>query len=295
MKFLVIGANGQVGFELQRSLAPLGRVTAVDYPELDIADEVALRAYIRGCAPDVLVNAAAYTAVDKAEAEVDTARKVNAIAPGIMAQEMAASGGLMVHYSTDYVFDGTKTTPWTEDDTPNPMSVYGSTKLEGENAVRAAGGAHLIFRTAWVYGRRGGNFMLTMIRLMKDRDELRVVADQHGTPTWCRTLAEVPASIIRSHWVSPGRRDDLASLSGVYHLTQAGATTWHAYAEAVRDMAPELATRRAVKVHPITTAEYPLPAKRPAYSVLDNGKLERVFGLRQADWRHALAACLADE
>lgn len=294
MRLLVIGANGQVGHELQRSLAPLGIVTAVDYPDLDIANSAALREYLRGVAPDVLVNAAAYTAVDKAEADEATALAVNGIAPGVMAEEMARTHGLMVHYSTDYVFDGNRTTPWTEDDVPNPLSAYGRTKLAGERAVQAAGGAHFIFRTAWVYGRRGGNFLLTMIRLMKERDALRVVADQHGTPTWCRTLAEVPAKIIAEVWATPATRAQARANSGVYHLTQRGATTWHGFAQAILANAPELAARQHVTVEAISTAEYPLPAKRPAYSVLDNGKLERTFGIRTADWRDAMETCLLE-
>ena len=293
MKFLIIGANGQVGYELQRSLTPLGSVTAIDYPEINIADADALRQYVRSQAPDVLVNAAAYTAVDKAEAEEAVALAVNGTAPGIMAEEMARSGGLMVHYSTDYVFDGKTPGARVETDVPKPLSAYGRTKLVGEQAVAAAGGAHLIFRTAWVYGRRGGNFMLTMIRLMKERDELRVVADQHGTPTWCRTLAEIPTEIVRSHWVNEGGREALRGASGgLYHLTNSGETTWYEYACAIRDLAPELSERRHVKVHPITTAEYPLPAPRPAFSALDNGKLERTFGIRAVDWREALRECL---
>jgi len=292
VKFLIIGANGQVGHELQRSLAALGRVTAVDYPELDIADTAALRAYVRAQAPDVLFNAAAYTAVDRAEADEATALAVNGTAPGVMAAEMADAGGLLVHYSTDYVFDGRTPGARVETDPPHPLSAYGRTKLAGEQAVAAAGGAHLIFRTAWVYGRRGGNFMLTMIRLMRERDELRVVADQHGTPTWCRTLADIPARIVRDHWLDPAKRAGLAS--GLYHLTNGGETTWHEYALAIRDLAPELAQRRHVRVHPITTAEYLLPALRPAYSVLDNGRLARTFGIRAEDWREALAVCLGE-
>lgn len=294
MKCLVIGANGQVGFELQRALAPLGPVVAIDYPELDIASESELAAYVRAQAPDVLVNAAAYTAVDKAETDEATAMAVNGLAPGVMAREMATLGGLMVHYSTDYVFDGAKIGAWTEEDVPAPLNAYGRTKLAGEQAVTAAGGAHLIFRTAWVYGRRGGNFMLTMLRLMRERDELRVVADQHGTPTWCRTLADVPAAIIARWQGAPDARRALAAASGVYHLTNGGSTTWHAYACAIRDLAPELAARRHVQVHPIPASAYPLPATRPANSVLDNGKLKRVFGVETPHWQTALAQCLSE-
>lgn len=294
MNLLIIGANGQVGYELQRSLAPLGTVTAIDYPDLDIADSNALRRYIAAVSPDVLVNAAAYTAVDKAEADEATALAVNGTAPGVMAEAMAGCGGLMVHYSTDYVFEGNKSGAWTEADPPGPLSAYGRTKLAGEQAVQAAGGAHFIFRTAWVYGRRGGNFMLTMLRLIRERDELRVVADQHGTPTWCRLLADVPARIVATHWADSSRRERARELSGVYHLTNSGETTWHEYAVAIRDLAPELADRRHVQIHPIRTEEYPLPAKRPANSVLDNGKLARTFGIHPPHWRDALGACLSE-
>jgi dTDP-4-dehydrorhamnose reductase len=295
MRLLVVGAGGQVGFELQRALRPLGAVTAVDYPELDIADVDAVRACVRDVRPDVLVNAAAYTAVDKAEADEATAMAVNGVAPGVMAEEMTKTGGLIVHYSTDYVFDGTKDGAWVEEDTPNPLSAYGRTKLAGERAVRAAGGACLVFRTSWVYGRRGGNFMLTMIRLAKERDELRVVADQHGAPTWCRTLADVTAKVIGRAWVTPEERDRTREeSSGIYHLTNGGVTTWHGFAEAIVTAAPELAHRRHVKVTPITTAEYPLPARRPVNSLLDNSKLEKAFAIRQTHWEVALRACLGE-
>jgi dTDP-4-dehydrorhamnose reductase len=295
MKLLVTGAKGQVGWELARLLAPLGEVTAIDVDDLDLTDEAGLRAFIRDHAPDVLVNPAAFTAVDKAEAQPDVAMAVNGRAPGVMAEEMARRGGLMIHYSTDYVFDGTKADAWVETDTPNPLSVYGRTKLAGEDAVRAAGGAHYIFRTSWVYGRRGGNFMLTMIRLAKERDELRVVADQHGAPTWCRMLAERTRDVIRDTWVNPDVRHRVRKeLSGVYHLTNAGVTTWHGFASTIVASAPELADRRHVKVTPIATSGYPLPAPRPANSALDNSKFERVFGVRAQSWDDAMRACLAE-
>jgi dTDP-4-dehydrorhamnose reductase len=295
LRILVTGALGQVGWELQRSLANLGTITAVDLADLDLTDAAAVRAFIADQRPDVLVNPAAYTAVDKAEAQPDLAMAVNGVAPGVMAQEMARVGGLMIHYSTDYVFDGTKTTPWVETDPPNPLSAYGRTKLAGEQAVQAAGGAHVILRTSWVYGRRGGNFMLTMIRLAKERDELRVVADQHGAPTWCRTLAQGTADIVDRLWSDPAVRARARTLSGVYHFTNGGATTWHGFASAIVAIAPELAERRHVKVTPIATSDYPLPAQRPANSLLDNGKLAATFGIRPAPWDQALRACLADQ
>jgi dTDP-4-dehydrorhamnose reductase len=293
LKILVTGAFGQVGWELQRSLAGLGEITAIDLADLDLTDANAVRAFIRALRPDVLVNPAAYTAVDKAESQPELAMAVNGIAPGVMAEEMAKLGGLMIHYSTDYVFDGTKRTPWVEEDVPNPLSVYGRTKLAGEQAVQAAGGAHVILRTSWVYGRRGGNFMLTMIRLAQERDELRVVADQHGAPTWCRTLAEGTAEIVRRSWVSVAVADRAREMaSGVYHFTNGGATTWQGFAQAIIATAPELSDRRHVKVTPIETADYPLPAKRPTNSLLDNGRLTRTFGIRQVPWEQALQSCL---
>ena len=295
MKILVTGAVGQVGWELNRLLAPLGDVIAIDLVDLDLTDEAALRGFLRDRAPDVIVNPAAYTAVDKAEAQPDVAMAVNARAPAVMADEMARRGGLMVHYSTDYVFDGSKPGPWVETDTPNPLSVYGRTKLAGEEAVRAAGGAHYIFRTSWVYGRRGGNFMLTMMRLARERDELRIVADQFGAPTWCRMLAERTRDVIRDTWVNTDVRPRVKrELSGVYHLTNGGKTTWHGFASAIIATAPELADRRHVKVTPIGTADYPLPAPRPANSILDNGKFESIFGVVAQPWDAAMAECLAD-
>lgn len=295
MKLLVTGARGQVGWELARLLAPLGDVTAIDRGAVDLADEDALRRFIRDRAPDVIVNPAAFTAVDKAESQPDVAMAVNGRAPGVMAEAMARTGGLMIHFSTDYVFDGSKAAPWTESDAPNPLSVYGRSKLAGEDAVRAVGGAHFVFRTSWVYGRRGANFLLTMIRLAKERDELRVVADQHGAPTWCRMLAERTRDVIRRAWTDLDMRDRTREeLSGVYHLTNAGATTWHGFASAIVATAPELADRRHVKVTPIATSDYPLPAPRPANSVLDNAKFERVFGVRAQPWDDALGACLAE-
>jgi dTDP-4-dehydrorhamnose reductase len=221
---------------------------------------------------------------------------VNGIAPGVMAEEMAKLGGLMIHYSTDYVFDGTRSTRWTEEDTPNPLGVYGRTKLAGEQAVRAAGGAHVILRTSWVYGRRGANFLLTMLRLAQERDELRVVADQHGAPTWCRTLAEGTAAIVRGAWASVEMRNRTREqASGVYHFTNGGATSWHGFAQAIVATAPELAARRHVRVKPIATADYPLPARRPANSLLDNTRLAGTFGIRQVPWAEALQACLTED
>ncbi|WP_035382983.1 dTDP-4-dehydrorhamnose reductase [Ferriphaselus sp. R-1] len=290
-KILVTGARGQVGWELLRTLAPLGEVVGVDMADLDLCDAEAVRAYVRALQPAIIVNPAAYTAVDKAEAEPDLALQVNAIAPGILAAEAKRLGAWLVHYSTDYVFDGTKPGPYDEDDLPNPQSVYGKTKLAGEIAVRESGCKHLILRTSWVYGARGHNFMLTMLRLGQEREELRVVADQIGAPTWCRNLAEATAQLLtqlHSPLLDPAHA---ASLSGLYHLTDGGETSWFGFAaEIIRQGLPE----RAVKMIPIDTGQYPLAAPRPANSRLSNQKLQQHFGLSSPAWQTALACCLAD-
>ena len=289
MRILVTGADGQVGWELRRSLGSLGQVTALDREAFDLTQPDRMRQVVRDLRPAVLVNAAAYTAVDRAESEPRLALDINGVAPGVMAEEMTRLGGLMVHYSTDYVFDGAGQRPWTEDDTPNPLGVYGRTKLAGEQAVATAGATHVVIRTSWVYGRRGSNFVRTVIRLALERDELRIVADQTGVPTWCRDLADWTAMIVArlspSTAASPGER-------GIFHLVSTGTTTWHGLAEAVVRLAPELAHRRHVVVVPIGTEDYPLPAKRPAWSVLGCHRAERVFGIRPAHWEQALTRCL---
>lgn len=290
MKILLTGAAGQVGWELKRTLASLGEVVAVDLAEMDLADPAAIRRFVRELKPDLIVNPAAYTAVDKAESEPELAQAVNGIAPGVLAEEAQALGIWLVHYSTDYVFDGRKSGAYVEDDQPNPQSVYGRTKLAGEQAVQASGCKHLILRTSWVYGARGHNFMLTMLRLGRERDELRIVADQFGAPTWCRGIAEVTAQILaqlHSPLLSQGQA---AACSGIYHLTAAGETTWFDFASAViRQGLPE----RAVKMTPITTDQYPLPAPRPANSRLSNAKLHQTFGIASSSWSNELALCLA--
>ena len=289
MRILVTGANGQVGWELRRSLSATGSVVALDRGAFDLSRPDAMRATIREIEPAVLVNAAAYTAVDGAESEPDLAMAINGVAPGVMAEEMSRLGGVLIHYSTDYVFDGAGQTPWTELDTPNPVSVYGRTKLAGECAITAASAEHLILRTSWVYGRRGSNFVRTIIRLALERDELRIVADQVGAPTWCQDLADWTAVIV-SRLLGP--ETSASQPSGVFHLAAGGQTTWHGLAQAVVRLAPELAHRRQVPVVPIVSAQYPLPAKRPAFSVLDTSYLHKVFGIAPRDWEDALARCL---
>jgi len=288
MKILITGANGQVGWELQRALAPLGEVLALGHAQLDLANADAIRQALRHAAPNLIVNAAAYTAVDRAEQEEGLAQAVNGDAPGILAEEAKRLHAALVHYSTDYVFDGNKGAPYEEIDAPHPLSVYGVTKLAGEKAIAAVDCAHLILRTSWVYGTRGKNFLLTMQRLAQERDELRVVDDQHGAPTWSRMLAEATSSIVSQCMHKGGVADRLRDKGGLYHLSAAGQTSWFGFAGAIVQR-----TEKSPRMVPITTSEYPLPAARPAYSVLSNDKIARHFGIRLPDWRHSLGQCLA--
>jgi dTDP-4-dehydrorhamnose reductase len=289
-KILLFGKIGQVGWELRRTLAPMSQLICVDYPEVDFTQPDAIRTWIRETAPDIIVNAAAYTAVDKAEAETALALKINGEAPGVMAGEAKKLGALLVHYSTDYVFDGAKTTPYVETDALNPLSAYGRTKLAGDQAIQAAGCAHLIFRLCWVYGARGNNFLLTMQRLAREREKLRVVRDQIGCPTWSRMIAETTALALRQADTVETAR----ALSGVYHLCASGQTNWHGFASAIVDLLPAEGKKcRAVEA--ITAAEYPTPAKRPAYSVMSTAKLERTFGLHLPDWHDSLRQVLERE
>jgi dTDP-4-dehydrorhamnose reductase len=283
---LLIGKIGQVGWELRRTLAPLARVTCVDFPKIDLTNSDSIRQWVRDTRPNIVINAAAYTAVDKAESEPDKAMSINGVAPGILAEEAKKLGALMVHYSTDYVFDGSKTTPYVETDSPNPLGAYGRTKLAGDEAVRAVGGAHLIFRLCWVYGARGQNFMLTMMRLARERETLRVVGDQVGCPTWSRMIAEATAQAVKAVAAR-----DIVALTGTYHLASSGTTSWHGFADAIVKLMPAEG-KKCARVEAITTAEYPTPTKRPAYSVLSCDKLERAFGLRLPHWEDNLKQVL---
>ena len=292
-QILLTGANGQVGWELQRTLSCLGDVVALDSKALNLADADALRQKLREIAPQIIVNAAAYTAVDKAEGAVDLARAVNATAPGILAEEAGRLGSLLVHFSTDYVFNGSGSTPWREDDGCDPLNVYGATKLEGERAIQATDCRHLIFRTSWVYGARGSNFLLTMRRLMRERAELKIVDDQMGAPTWCRDLAEATALVL-SQVNSAKPWGDNTQPWGVYHMSNVGVTSWHGFAQAIQtlDSSDKTDARVTAKLLPIPSSEYPTPAQRPLNSRLDNQKLQQVFGLGLQDWRTALALCM---
>jgi len=278
---LVTGSTGQLGFELARLLPPCGNVIAADRVRLDLADPDAIVAAVRGAKPDLIFNAGAYTAVDLAEKETDDAAAVNARAPGILAEEAKRIGAVLIHYSTDYVFDGTRTTPYPETAPTSPLNVYGATKLEGERAIAAVGGNALVFRTSWVYGMRGRNFLLTIRKLAAERDELRIVSDQIGVPNWCRSLAEATVKIAGE------RPSALADNAGVYHLSATGAASWYDFARAI---VGDVATPRVV---PIATADYPLPARRPAYGVLDTALFQATFGFALPGWGDELARCLA--
>lgn len=292
MTILLLGANGQVGWELQRTLSPLGPVRAMERAEADLSDHDALVRTVRDVAPSLIVNAAAYTAVDRAEEEEDLARAINGEAPGLLAEEARKLGAVLVHYSTDYVFDGAGDRPVTEDDRVAPLNAYGRTKLAGEQAIRESGCAHLILRTSWVYSTRGRNFLLTVKRLAGELEELRIVADQKGAPTWARGIAEATALMLSRCGV-PGDTGMLAEKGGLYHLTAAGETTWHGFAEAIVEWLRETGQPvRCKRVVPIGTADYPTPAIRPANSVLDCSRLRESFGIGLPDWREQLRLCV---
>lgn len=294
MKILLLGKDGQVGWELQRALAPLGELRALGRAEADFTDPESLRAVVRAFGPDVIVNAAAYTAVDKAEADAAMAHNVNAVSPGVLAEEAAAGNAWLVHYSTDYVFDGTKEGAWVETDAVNPLSVYGRTKYDGEQRIAATGARHLILRTSWVFAPRGGNFAKTMLRLAKERETLNVVADQHGAPTGAELLADVTALALHRIAV-PGT--DAQHLSGVYHLAAAGSTTWHAYAQHVLAQAQShgaVLKAGPDAVQPIAASAFPTPAARPANSRLDCSKFSANFGVHLPDWRHHVNRLIAE-
>lgn len=288
MNILLTGKNGQVGWELQRALLPLGRVAAFDHAGLDLADAAAVRRKLDEVRPEVIVNAAAYTAVDKAESETGLAEAVNAAAPALLAQEAARRGALLIHYSTDYVYDGAKAAPYVETDPTGPLGAYGRSKLAGEVGVQVSGADHLIFRTSWVYAARGANFLRTILRLAAEREEIRIVADQVGAPTWARLIAEATAHALRQ---ALQERGSGKFASGVFHLTAAGETSWHGFASAIVAGRGGL---RVKQVTPIATADYPTPARRPANSRLDTGAFRARFGLALPDWRDCLQLCLEE-
>lgn len=280
---LLIGANGQLGRELAAALPACGNVVACDRSMLDLADAVMIANVVRDIAPQWVVNAAAYTAVDRAESEPELAFAINGRAPGILAREARRAGAVLIHYSTDYVFDGTRMTPYDETVTPNPLNVYGASKLAGERAIASTGAPALTLRTSWVYSRHGRNFLTTMQGLAAERDELRVVADQTGVPNWSRSLAATTATLV-------GRGTEyVAERAGLYHLSAGGHATWYEFACAILADAPR------VRVTPIRTADYTAPALRPAYGVLDTTRFARTFGFALPHWQTSLQECLASE
>jgi dTDP-4-dehydrorhamnose reductase len=285
-RILILGSTGQLGRELQRSFSGYGEVIARGRETVDFSGEDQLRSAVRTASPDVILNAAAYTAVDRAESEPDLAMAVNGHAPGVLAEEANRLGALFVHYSTDYVFDGTKAGAWEETDAPNPLNVYGASKLAGERAVEQVGGKHLIFRTSWVYGPHGKNFLLTMLRLGKERDLLKVVDDQVGAPTTSIALADATRSIVAS--IFEGRCGSAESWAGVYHMTCGGSVSWRGFADAIFARAQNLLGGRRPATAPIPTSEYPTPARRPQNSVLSNKKLNAAFGVQLPSWGDAL-------
>ena len=292
MKILVTGRTGQVGYELERSLQGLGEVVAIDSDSMDLADFDAIRSLMRDVRPSLVVNPAAYTAVDKAESEPELAMRINGEAPGVIAEEARKLGAAVIHYSTDYVFDGNKDGPYTEDDVAMPLNVYGRTKLAGEQAVQASVAPHLILRTSWVYGMRGRNFLLTVRRLAAERNQLRIVDDQYGAPTWCRTIADTTAHIVAM--LGAGKQgtgldlDMWHAKSGVYHLTAQGRTSWYGFAQTI---VAHWSTERKPTVSPIATKDYPTPARRPANSVLSCQKLMQAF-CQLPRWDDTLSLCL---
>jgi dTDP-4-dehydrorhamnose reductase len=295
MKILLLGKNGQVGWELQRALGVIGEVIALDFDSpppwtADFSQPESLAATVRAIAPQIIVNAAAHTAVDKAESEPDFARALNARSPAVLAREAAALGAWLMHYSTDYVFDGSGSTPWSEDSPTGPLSVYGTTKLEGEQAIRASGCRHLIFRTSWVYAARGGNFAKTMLKLAKERDRLTVIDDQIGSPTGADLLADLTAHALRAASARP-------ELAGTYHAVAAGETSWHGYARHVIEFAR--AAGQPIRVAPeaivaVPTSAFPTPAKRPGNSRLNTRKLRDAFGLALPPWQAGVERMLTE-
>jgi dTDP-4-dehydrorhamnose reductase len=292
---LLTGAGGQLGGQLQHTLAHLGRVVATDYAEIDLTSPAAIREAVRTLRPQWIVNPAAHTAVDKAESEPDLAFALNRDAPAILAEEAARIGAVIIHYSTDYVFDGSSQTPWVETDAPNPLAVYGASKLAGEQAVAASGAPWFTFRTSWVYGAVGKNFLLTILKLARERDELRIVADQYGAPTWAFDLAAMTASVMDQLTAQATREsrsvsEIAAESSGIYHACNAGETTWCGFAEKSVVLAQERwPTQKFAQITPITTAEYPTPARRPASSRLNCSKLAQHFGFSFPAWDQSLA------
>ena len=298
MKILLIGRNGQLAWELMRTLACLGSVIAIDRKShpvaIDLVNKDSISAAVQTIAPGLIVNASAYTAVDRAEQESEDAYRVNAHAPGILAELAVELNAGLIHYSTDYVFNGNAEHPYSEEMQPEPQSVYGASKLAGESAIVSIGPQHLIFRTAWVYGHRRNNFLLTVLRLLREKDSISIVRDQIGAPTWARQIAEATALAIAKCAVKGQFRPD--ARSGIYHMTCGGQTSWYGFAQKINEISGDngLLGELCAEIYPVTTAEYPTDAVRPAYSVLSNDKFENEFNLRLPNWKISLDMCLSD-
>jgi dTDP-4-dehydrorhamnose reductase len=295
MRILLTGKSGQVGGELRHILSKFGKTIATNRNELDLSDPDQIRNTVRHFRPELIVNAGAYTAVDKAESDPETARAVNGIAPEILAEEARTAGAVLIHYSTDYVYSGeARAKPYLETDSTNPASVYGKTKLEGDLAIEENGVPHLIFRTSWIYGLEGKNFLRTILQLAGEQEELRVVDDQIGTPTWCRSIAEATGAIIEQLLKRGGGSfsETVAEVSGVYHMTCGGRTSWHGFARSILDLADPIPQAQLVS---IPTKDYPTPACRPAYSVLSNAKLKATFDIVLPGWEETLRYCLRSD
>jgi dTDP-4-dehydrorhamnose reductase len=290
-RILITGSVGQLGLELQRSFANVGEIISHDRDTVDLTVPEQVRDMVRGIAPDVILNAAAYTAVDRAETEKEAAHAANAQAPRTLAEEALRASALLVHYSTDYIFDGSKKGPWTEEDLPSPLNEYGASKLAGEEAIRQVGGSYLIFRTSWVYGPRGNNFLLTMLRLGRERDSLNIVDDQVGAPTTSIELADATQRIVSG--IHAGEYGEAADWVGLYNMTCSGSVSWCGFARAIFERGQALLDGKTPSVNPIATSAYPTPAKRPQNSVLSNEKLNRRFGVKLAPWERALDDVLA--
>jgi dTDP-4-dehydrorhamnose reductase len=288
-RILVPGKTGQVGFELQDALAPLGTVIALDPNQMDLANSDSIRRAIRDAKPEIIVNAAAYTFVDKAESEPELAMQINGVAPGVMAEEAKRLGAILIHYSTDYVFDGKLDRPYNEDDPPHPVNAYGKTKLAGERAIEAVGGHYLILRSSWIYSARGSNFVLTVLRLAREKPELAMVDDQTGSPTWARALAKATAELLR-------RKELITRHSGVYHLAAGGHTSRYEFAKAIIQVMSEVSglTDGWARVKPTPSDQYPLPAIRPPHPAMSRSRIKRVFGIEMPHWRDQVRTFLRE-
>ncbi len=289
------GKDGQLGWELHRTLSTIGNVIAFDHSSLDLSDHKLLRETIQEVKPHIIVNAAAYTAVDQAEKEQEIAFAINATAPEIMTEEAKRIGAVLIHYSTDYVFDGTKESPYSEDDKSNPLNIYGKSKLLGEQAIQSSDTPHYIFRTSWVYSGRGNNFLLTILRLALERERLSIVDDQTGSPTWSRTIAEITGQILAQNIANNGSLyDAIQQKQGLYHLTSKGQVSWYDFAKMILEIFSKknFSATSLADIFPIPTSDYPTPATRPMNSVLSTHKLEKTFGISCPDWQQALSLCM---